>query len=227
MKIPFLLIVLVAGQALADQSEKAEKTEVKRQPAEFVESFDQVEIGEAPEKVMEIEGTFTVVEEEGKKFLRVGIEPLAENGIIMGPSMKGGGSIEAKIRSFKKRRSYPRFGVGLHGISGYRLRVVPSSGSVELLKNEEVVAKKPFKWKADAWTNLKLEIQQGSAGGWSIKGWVWPVAEGAEGKQPQEPSIEHSDQEAPGQGKGSLWGSPYSGKPIDFDDVKIVPAAEG
>ncbi|MFT5413673.1 MAG: hypothetical protein ACI9NC_006428, partial [Verrucomicrobiales bacterium] len=29
------------------------------------------------------------------------------------------------------------------------------------------------------------------------------------------------DKEAPGQGKGSLWGSPYSGKPVDFDDVKV------
>ena len=31
-------------------------------------------------------GPYIEVEEDGKKFLRVGIEPLAENGIIMGPS---------------------------------------------------------------------------------------------------------------------------------------------
>ncbi|MFT4550534.1 MAG: hypothetical protein ACI9UA_000887 [Pseudoalteromonas tetraodonis] len=187
---------------------------------EFSEDFEKVKVGEAPDKVMEIEGTFTVVEEDGKKFLRVGIEPLAENGMVMGPSMKGAGTIEAKIRSFKKRRSYPRFGVGLHGISGYRLRVVPSGGAVELLKNEEVVASEKFKWKADVWTNLKMEIKQ-DGDAWSIKGWVWPVAEGEEGKQPEKPSVSHSDKEAPGQGKGSLWGSPYSGKPVDFDDVKV------
>ena len=187
---------------------------------EFKEDFEKVSVGETPEKVMEIEGTFTVIEEDGKKFLRVGIAPLAENGIVLGPSMKGGGSIEAKIRSFKKRRSYPRFGVGLHGISGYRLRVVPSGNTVELLKNEEVVASKEFKWKADTWTNLKLEIKK-DGDAWAIKGWVWPAAEGDEGKQPEKSTIEHADKEAPGQGKGSLWGSPYSGKPIDFDDVKV------
>lgn len=185
-----------------------------------MEDFEKVPVGEAPEGVMEIEGTFTVVEEDGEKFLRVGISPLAENGIVLGPSMKGGGSIEARIRSFKKRRSYPRFGVGLHGISGYRLRVVPSGNTVELLKNEEVVVSKEFKWKADTWTKLKLEIKK-DADAWTIKGWVWPVAAGDEGKQPQQPAIEHSDNEAPGQGKPSLWGSPYSGKPIDFDDVKV------
>ena len=216
MKLPALLPLIMAGLALAEEPKGSAN------PAAFEEDFESVAVGEAPDGVMEIDGTFTVVEEDGAKFLRVGIEPLAENGIILGPSMKAGGSVEAKIRSFKKRRSFPRFGIGLHGISGYRLRVVPSSGTVELLKNEEVVASEKFVWKADAWTNLKLEIEQ-AGDGWAIKGWVWPVAEGEAGKQPEAPSIQHSDTNAPGQGKASLWGSPYSGKPVDFDDVRVVP----
>ena len=52
------------------------------------------------------------------------------------------------------------------------------------------------------------------------------MAEGDEGKQPEKASIAHTDKEAPGQGKGSLWGSPYSGRPVDFDDVKIEAAQE-
>ena len=209
--VPLLTIALALPVLSADDEKK---------PAAFEENFDKVEVGETPENVMEIEGTFTVVEEEGKKFLRVGTDPLAENGIVLGPSMKAGGSVEAKIRAFKKRRSYPRFGVGLHGISGYRLRVVPSGGSVELLKNEEVVATEKFAWSADTWTNLKLEIRQDGEA-WSISGWVWAVAAGETGKQPEKATISHSDKEAPGQGKASLWGSPYSGMPIDFDDVKV------
>ena len=220
MKIALLPMLLVACAIPVLADDKKEKS-----AAAFEEDFEKVEVGEAPDKVMEIEGTFKVVEEEGKKFLRVGIAPLAENGIVLGPSMKGGGSIEAKIRSFKKRRSYPRFGIGLHGISGYRLRVVPSSGMVELLKNEEVVAKEKFKWKADTWANMKLEIKK-SGDAWSIKGWVWPTADGEQKEQPEKPVVEHTDKEAPGQGKGSLWGSPYSGRPIDFDDVKIVPEGD-
>lgn len=212
MKSPILLVFASAALALADDPATS--------PATFEQDFEKVTVGEAPDDVMVIEGNFAVVAEEGKKFLRVGIEPLAENGIILGPSMKAGGSVEAKIRAYKKRRSYPRFGIGLHGISGYRLRVVPSSGTVELLRNEEVVATEKFDWKADSWTNLKLEIKAAGEG-WSIKGWVWPVAEGDGGKQPDKASIEHSDKEAPGQGKASLWGSPYSGRPIDFDDVKV------
>jgi len=215
-KVLPILILALSTPSYADD---------KAAPTKFEEDFEKIEVGEAPDKIMEIEGTFTVVEEDGKKFLRVEAEPLDEKGMVMGPSMKGGGSIEAKIRSFKKRRSYPRFGVGLHGISGYRLRLVPSSGKVELLKNEEEVVSEKFKWKADTWTNFKLEIKK-SGDKWSIEGWVWPVAEGDEGKQPEKPSISHVDDEAPGQGKASLWGSPYSGKPIDFDDVKIAPAEE-
>lgn len=216
MRILILLLIL-SGLARADEAEK--------KPVPFVQDFETAALGEAPDGVMEIEGTFTVVEEEGKKFLRVGIEPLAENGIVLGPSMKAGGTVEAKIRAFKKRRSYPRFGVGLHGISGYRLRVVPSGSAIELLKNEEVVATKPYEWQADGWTNLKLEIKKAGEQ-WSIRAWVWPVADGDDGKQPAAASIEHTDKEAPGQGKASLWGSPYSGRPIDFDDIK-VSADEG
>jgi hypothetical protein len=211
MRIPILisLVALLGGAVAAEE------------PVAFVEDFDKVAVGEVPEDVMEIEGEFAVVEEAGEKFLRVGIEPLTENGIILGPSMKAGGRIEAKIRAYKKRRSYPRFGVGLHGISGYRLRVVPSGGTVELLRNEEVVASEKFEWKADVWTNLKLEIKA-AGDAWSIRGWVWPVADGDQGKQPEKATIEHSDKEAPGQGKASVWGSPYSGRPIDFDEVKVV-----
>ena len=212
MKYPILVTLLATGLAIADEAEKKKAT--------FEEDFDKVEVGGEPEEVMQIEGEFTVVEEDGKKFLRVGAAPLAENGIVLGPSMKGGGAIEAKIRSFKTRRSYPRFAIGLHGISGYRLRLVPSTGVVELLKDEEVVVSEKFDWRADDWTNLKLEIaKDGEA--WAIRGWVWPVAEGDEGKRPEKPTISHSDKEAPGQGKGSLWASPYSGKPVDFDDVKV------
>ena len=216
MKIGFIYFFAsaLALPVLADEK----KTSVYQQ------DFENVKVGEAPEAVMEIEGAFTVVEEDGKKFLRVGVEPLAENGIVLGPSMKAGGTVEAKIRSFKKRRSYPRFGVGLHGISGYRLRVVPSSKKVELLRNEEVVVEKEFMWKPDTWTNLKLEIKQ-SGDKWSIRAWVWPVAEGDEGKQPKQATLEHSDEEPPGQGKASLWGTPYSGRPVDFDDVKVTPEA--
>ena len=209
----WILPALLATTLIAGADEK-------KASATFEQDFEKVAVGEAPDDVMEIDGEFKVVEEDGNKFLRVGIEPLTENGIVLGPSTKAGGTVVAKIRSFKKRRSYPRFAVGLYGISGYRLRVVPSSGEVELLKNEEVVAKEKFKWKADTWTNLKLEVKMDGEA-WSIKGWVWPVAEGDEGKQPEKPSISHSDKEAPGQGKASLWGSPYSGKPIDFDDVKV------
>ncbi len=53
------------------------------EPVAFVEDFDKVAVGEVPEDIMEIEGEFAVVEEAGEKFLRVGIEPLTENGIIL------------------------------------------------------------------------------------------------------------------------------------------------
>ena len=95
-----------AALAFADDAEKA--------PVTFGQDFEKVTVGEAPDDVMEIEGSFAVVEEEGKKFLRVGIEPLAENGIILGPSMKAGGSASTACgnRRDSRRRAVSSSGSG-------------------------------------------------------------------------------------------------------------------
>jgi len=189
----------------------------------YENDFQSTSSGELPDGIMEIDGVFKVKKGEGdKKYLVMSNEPLSENAVILGPSLKGGASVRAKIRSFRKRRSYPRFAVGLHGISGFRLRVVPSKGVVELVKNEESVKSMPFKWQADEWTFLQLDIaSQGD--GWRVEGRVWRVGE----KKPASPTVEVIHKGSPGQGKASLWGTAYSGREVQFDDVRIQPARAG
>jgi len=195
----------------------------KAVPAPFIADFAKAVPGELPEGMMEIDGVFTVVEGEGgAKFLQMAAEPLAENAVIFGSSMKGGASIEARVRGFKKRRSFPRFGIGLHGLSGFRLRVVPSRKEIELVKNEEVVKAVPFAWKADDWLRLKLSVR-GVGDKWEVKGWVWAAGDSA----PATATITLDHEGAPGQGKASLWGTAYSGKVVQFDDVKVTPAPAG
>lgn len=188
--------------------------------ATFKQDFETAETGALPDGMMEIEGVFTVEEIEGRKALKLAEAPLAEDAVILGPSFKGAGSVTAAVKADKKRRSFPRFGIGLHGISGYRLRVVGASGTVELIKNEEVVKSVPFVWKSEAWNVLKLEIRE-KDGKWSVEGRVWPDGEEA----PKEPTIALEAESAPGQGKASLWGTPYAGLPIWYDSVEIVSPA--
>jgi hypothetical protein len=190
-------------------------------PAAFLANFEKEKLGELPDGMMEIEGLFTVAADgEKNKALKMSEDPLAENAVIMGPSFEGAGSVSVRVRAEKKRRSFPRFGIGVHGISGYRLRVVGASNLVELVKGEEVVQSVPFKWDAAVWNVLKLEVLQAGEK-WIVSGWVWP--EGTE--QPEVATIALESDDKPGRGKASLWGTPYAGKPVWFDDVKILPGA--
>ena len=179
--------------------------------------FEEYEKDSEPDDLFVIEGTFTVIEEDESKVLRLEPQPLSESGIIFGKSMKGAGEVSAEIKSTRKRRSTPRFGIGLHGISGYRLRVVPAKKKVELVKSEEVVKTAAFDWASGEWTNLRLVIE-GADEKWIVKGWVW-----AKGKEaPKEPTISLESDKKPGQGKASIWGTPYAGTPIFFDNIRII-----
>ena len=98
----------------------------------YKNNFESYELNKFPDDMMEIDGLFKVNKnDQGKKHLEMASEPLTENAVIFGPSIKNSATLEVKVRGFKKRRSFPRFGIGLHGISGFRLRVVPSKALEE------------------------------------------------------------------------------------------------
>ena len=183
----------------------------------YKNNFESYELNKFPDDMMEIDGLFKVNKnDQGKKHLEMASEPLTENAVIFGPSIKNSATLEVKVRGFKKRRSYPRFGIGLHGISGFRLRVVPSKNKVELVKNEEPVKSVPFEWNSEKWSNLRLQIEFSNDKS-LIKGWVWD-----DGSTPTvEPVITFSHDGTPGQGKASIWGTAYSGKVILFDDISL------
>ena len=183
----------------------------------YTNNFESYDLKSFPDDMMEIDGVFKVESNsEGKKHLEMASEPLTENAVIFGPSIRNSATLQVKVRGYKKRRSYPRFGIGLHGISGFRLRVVPSKNIIELVKNEEPVKSMPFKWNSDSWTFLKLQIisKEGTS---VINGWAW-----SEGKTPStKPIISLIHEGTPGQGKASIWGTAYSGKSMLFDEINL------
>ena len=183
----------------------------------YKNSFEGYEINSFPDDMMEIDGVFKVESnDEGKKHLQMASEPLTENAVIFGPSIKNSATLEVKVKGFKKRRSFPRFGIGLHGISGFRLRVVPSKKMIELVKNEEPVKTVSFDWNPDKWSILRLKIDYINEKS-IIQGWVWNEGSTA----PKEPNIKYIHDGTPGQGKASIWGTAYSGKVILFDDLSL------
>lgn len=173
--------------------------------------------GAPPKDVFVVDGTIQVTSQEGNKVLTVQPDPITDASAQLGVSAAGEASIQARILGTKRGRSSPKFGVAVHGMSGHRLLLNAPKRQLELVKNDEVLASAPFAWTSGAWVWLKLEAKRGEGEAWQITGKAWA----ADAAEPAEASIKHADQGLKGQGKVSVWGTPYSEQPIHFDDIEI------
>lgn len=180
------------------------------------QNFEEIEIGGAPSEFLILEGEFTVQEHDGGKVLYLPGTPLSDYGVLFGPAAAEGLQISAKIKSEKTRRLFPRIGVGLGGVNGYKLYIVPNRRVLEISQNKETKVEVPFQWKTGEWAYFRLQIRKENDQ-WIIEGKVWQ-----EGKEPNEWMITYQTQDQPTSGKPSVWGTPFSSQPIYFDDIKVT-----
>ena len=205
---PFLFLPLVALLAPLRAAEPIYKND-----------FEAAEIDKAPAEVMIMAGTFEVKQGAEGKYLELPGEPLDTFGLLFGPSVKDDVSASAKFFGTKKGRKFPTFGVSLNGVGGYRLQVSPAKNALEFFKSDESKLSVPFTWASDTWTTLNITVRKSGAG-WVIEGKAWAAGSA----EPEKPSITIEEKEEPKAGRAGIWGSPYAGTPIRFDDLLIVPA---
>ncbi len=203
--LPTLALIGMAVGALA-----AEPT--------YQADFESAVVEKAPEGTMIISGDFLVKEDAGKKFLELPGAPLDTFGLLFGPAGKGDESVSARIFGTKKGRKFPAFGVSLGGVGGFRLIVSAAKKTLEIFKGDEARTSVPFDWADDAWTTMRLQVRQ-TADGCVVEGKVWPSS----AAEPSEWTITLDEKIAPPQGRAGIWGSPYSGTPIRFDDLIVAP----
>ena len=189
-----------------------------REKVLFKSDFESVNADSVPEEMMVLGGQFSVKEFDGNRALELPRDPLEDFGALFGPAESDGVAVRARIRSESTKRLAPRFGVGLSGVAGYRLLVAPGQNVLQLLKDQQVVASAPFEWKSGTWTSLHLQVRKISESKWNIEGRAWTNGT----PEPKDWSISFEVSEAPPAGKASIWGAPYSGKPILFDDLNVV-----
>lgn len=184
----------------------------------YKNDFEAVEVDKAPAEVMIMAGTFEVKKGPEGKYLELPGEPLDTFGMLFGPSAKDDVSASAKFFGTKKGRKFPTFGVSLNGVGGYRLQVSPAKAAIEFIKGDEVKLSVPFTWNSDTWTNLRITVRKGGTG-WTIEGRAWASGE----PEPEKPLISLEEKSEPTAGRAGIWGSPYAGTPIRFDDLVLAP----
>lgn len=213
MRMAIVLLMTTAAFTIADENADA---------PHWANDFEAIKIGEEPEDGLVLEGTFTVQADGDKnKALHLPGAPLGTFGILVGPRERADISVTARIRSERKGRRYPAFGVGLCGNSGYRLQLTPGRDEIELLLGDDVVKRVAYEWESGVWTRLRLEVRTTGDAKWNVRGRAW--VDGAD--EPKAWAIEHGTETKPRKGGASLWGLPYSSQPIWFDDVVYGPTA--
>jgi len=165
-------------------------------------------------------GGFAVAEDGGDKFLELPGAPLDTFGLLFGPSEKPPLSASARFYGIKSGRKLPTFAIGLGGLGGYRVQVSPGKKALEVCKGDESLANVAHEWTSGAWTRLRVQLAKGNTGKWTIHGKVWP--DGTPEPAAWTIQVEIADEPAPG--RPGLWGSPYSGEPIRFDDLLVTTA---
>ena len=184
----------------------------------FEEGFSSAKVGEVPETFMVLDGQFAVREEEGNRFLELPGAPLESFGVLFGPNESDGIEVTARILGTKSGRKFPTFAVGLNGVGGYKVRMAPAKNALELVKGDDIKASIPFKWTSGQWTQFRLSVRK-SGGGVRIAAKAWQGDE-----EPKEPLLDHHESEKLPPGKAGVWGMPFAGTPIRFDDLRIVSA---
>jgi hypothetical protein len=187
----------------------------------YKNDFESAEVGKVPSEMMVMAGAFEVKKDDKDgKYLELPGEPLDTFGLLFGPSVKDDVSASARFYGTKKGRKMPSFGVSLNGAGGYRLQVSAAKGSLEFFKGVEsqAILSVPYTWTSDAWTNLRITVRK-NGDAWVIEGRAWAAGS----PEPEKPLISLDEKNAPSNGKAGIWGSPFSGTPIKFDDLLVAP----
>ena len=209
-------LVLFAGMALAASAQEASPAA----KALYECDFEKAEAGKVPEDMMVLDGAWSVKADSGNKFLELPGAPLDSFGVLFGPAQKGGGSVTARVFGTSKGRRQPAISVGLGGVGGFKLQIAPGKRVIELLKGDEIVTNAPCAWESGAWTRLRLQVRKVKDGEWTVEGKVWPDGS----PEPAAWLVSDSETTEPPTGRAGLWGNPFSGTPIRFDDLKVTEA---
>jgi hypothetical protein len=193
-------------------------TALAQQQLLYENDFEKAEPGQVPAGMTVLDGAFAVRAAGGNRFLELPGAPLEEFGVLFGPSCQDNVAMEARVFGTATGRRYPTFALSLNGAGGYRLKVSPGRRALELFKGDENKLAVPFAWQPGKWTHLRLEVRKTNEGTWRVQGRAWSEGE----PEPAAWMITLNADQQPSPGRPGLFGSPISGTPIRFDDLRVT-----
>lgn len=192
-------------------------TNASAQKVLYQNDFEKAAVDSVPEDFLISEGSFTVKQDGGNKFLELPGAPLDSFGFYFGPTEKDNLTVSARFLGTSKGRLRPTYAISLGAGGQFKLRMAPAKKSVELYKGDEVAASVPFDWPSGKWMMMHLQVRKDGAA-WRVEGKAWPHGEA----EPKDWTIMLDQKEEPLPGRPAIWASPYSGTAIQFDDITVT-----
>jgi hypothetical protein len=204
------------GEISAPKSKAAQ--EPSQWVVEFEEKFSEHAVGSEPENLFILDGAYAVTEKENDKRLTLPGSPVGEFGLLFGPRVREKSlSLSFSFLTSRQGRRYPSLAAGLGGVRSYRLRFNAATKEILLFRGENEIGKIAFQWESGVWWHIRFQAIPSGEQETRIGLKYWKRGE----EEPAEWLVEVIDQNAFAGGKCALWGYPYAGTPIHFDDLKI------
>lgn len=184
------------------------------------QDFSSIEIKSFPDDYLILDGDWEVaVHSNQNQVAQLPGNPLERFGFLFGGYYESGHAVQARVFATRRGRVSPALGLGIHGISGFELRLAPSKKKIEIHSDGELKSSEDYTWNgSEKWTNLEiLSLPESPSGPWLVEGRVWPDG----GSRPEKAQISWISPDEPFAGQAAAWAIPYSSHPIAFDDLAI------
>lgn len=186
---------------------------------EFHENFSNISSKTEPESLFILDGSFLVNQNENGKQLELSGSPVGEFGFMFGSRIRERAmELNFSFFSSKQGRRYPSIAASIGGIRGYRFRWNPATQNILIYNDEVLLTEKNFPWNGDQWWKIRFQVVPLKNSRSLLKLKIWH----GDSNEPEAWLIEHQDKFLFKGGKCVIWGYPYAGTPIYFDDIMIL-----
>lgn len=183
----------------------------------YQNDLQKAELDQVPDEFLVLDGGFVVKQEQANKFVELPGAPLESFGFLFGPTEREGVTASARMYGTNRGRRSPTFALGLNGAAGFRLQVSPAKKALEIYRSDMLLTSTPYDWKSGTWTQLRVQVRK-TDDGWIFEGKAWPEGQG----EPANWMISAKETDELPAGRAGVFGSPFAGTPIRFDDLLIV-----
>lgn len=188
----------------------------------YQNDFEKAEVEKVPEDMMVLDGAFAVRAEGTNKVLELPGAPVEDFSVLFGPTEAADVAVSARVYGTSQGRRFPVLAVGMNGVGGYELQLAPGKKALELFKGDERLATVPCAWESGTWTMLRLQVRKVGDGAWKVEAKAW--RQGV--PEPGAWMIAYDEKNEPPAGRAMVSGHPFSGTPIRFDDLLVVPVGD-